>query len=143
MATIDKAITIDAPIEKVYAYLDDPMHLPVFWPSMIEVKDVKPLVNGGHRFQILYKMVGNRIEAVTETVDRKLNELIVRRTEGDVESTFNWDFLPVGGTTKLHLKVDYKVPTKLAAKAPETFIVHENEREADLILTNLKELLEL
>ncbi len=38
---IHKTITINAPVEKVFAFMNDPHHLPEIWPSMVKIKDVK------------------------------------------------------------------------------------------------------
>jgi uncharacterized protein YndB with AHSA1/START domain len=40
MAKLQKTTTIKAPVEKVFAFMDDPNHMPEIWPSMVEVKDL-------------------------------------------------------------------------------------------------------
>lgn len=143
MTTIQKDITIELPIDKVYKYVDDPTHFPEFWPSMIEVKDIEVLPNGGHRFQWLYKMAGARFEGVSETLEHALDERIVDKTKGPIESTFKWTFVPEAGKTKVRLAVDYELPTALLGKLPEKFLHKLNEREAESMLVNLKDRLEV
>lgn len=143
MTTIKKDITIEAPIEQVYRYVDDPTHFPEFWPSMVEVKDIEILPNGGHRFQWLYKMAGARLEGVSETLEHTRNERIVDKTKGPLESTFRWTFEPTAGKTKVALAVDYELPATLIGKLSETFLHKLNEREAETMLVNLKDRLEV
>jgi hypothetical protein len=50
MATMERSIVMYAPVEKVFGYTAVPANLPEFWSSLIEVKDIQPLPNGGHRF---------------------------------------------------------------------------------------------
>ncbi len=138
MKTIEKSITIDAPIEKIYGFVDDPVHFPELWPSLIEVKDVEMLPAGGHRFHYLYKMAGARFEGVTETIERKLNEKLVDHAKGELEATFKWFFFPEGRNTKVGLEVEYDVPKKLIDQFGETFLVKANEGETQLVLENLK-----
>ncbi len=40
MAKVEKSITINAPVEKVFAYIEDPMNQLEYLPSIVEVKDV-------------------------------------------------------------------------------------------------------
>ena len=50
MAKIEKTITINAPVEKVFGYVSEPTNLPEIWPSLVEVTDVQPLPNGGKSY---------------------------------------------------------------------------------------------
>lgn len=138
MTTIEKSIEIKAPPEKVYAFIDDAMHFPEFWPSLIEVKDVELLPAGGHRFHYLYKMAGARFEGVTETIEHKLNEVLVDRAKGQIEGTFSWKIMPVNGFTKLMLAVNYDLPPEVLKKLDEPVLVEQNELEAEFILKTLK-----
>ena len=67
MPTLQKTITVKAPVEKVFKYIDEPTHLPEIWPSLFEVKDVESLPNGGHSFAWFYNMAGNRFKGTTKT----------------------------------------------------------------------------
>ena len=70
MTTIERSIVIKAPVREVFSYLEDPVHLPEIWPSMVEVKEVKPLPKGGYRYHWLYKMAGMKFEGETETLEK-------------------------------------------------------------------------
>ena len=43
MAKVKRSITINAPVEKVFGYWEEPTNRPEVWPSFVEVKDVQRL----------------------------------------------------------------------------------------------------
>ena len=142
MVTIDKDVTIKVPPEKVFGFLEDPMHFTEIMPSLIDVTNVEKLPAGGYRYHWLYKLAGVKFEGETETTEFVSPETIIDRTKGEIESTFKWKFLKENGHTKVRLGIDYKVPTKILGKVSEPYLVRLNEREAEMILSNLKDRLE-
>jgi uncharacterized protein YndB with AHSA1/START domain len=50
MAKIEKSILINAPVEKVFAFTAEPNNLLEIWPSMLEIKNVESVPNGGRRY---------------------------------------------------------------------------------------------
>jgi uncharacterized membrane protein len=142
VTTIEKSIVIDVPLKAVFSYLDDPTHLPEIWPSMVEVKEVKPLPNGGHRYHWVYKMAGMRFEGDSETVEFEPDRHLVSKSTGQIPSRFDYTFTPANGSTKIDVKAEYEIPSTLLGKVGEPFIRKLNEREADAFLANLKDRLE-
>ena len=138
MAKIEKTITINAPVEKVFGYWEEPTNRPEVWPSLVEVKDVERLPSGGARHRWVYKMAGVRFEGTSEDTEVIANQRVVSKSKGGIESTITWTFQPEAGGTKLTVEVEYTVPVPLLGKLAEAFIVKQNEREAELILANLK-----
>ena len=138
MATVNKSITINAPIEKVFKYIVEPSNLPEIWPSMIEAKDIQPLPNGGNKFRWVYKMAGIRFEGNSEITEFVPNQRTVSVTKGGIESEIIWEFQPEVGSTDVTFKGEYTVPIPLIGKLAEAFIVKLNENEAETILANLK-----
>ena len=142
MAKIEKSITISAPVEKVFEYVSRPNNLPEIWPSMVEVKDVQPLPNGGHSFRFVYKMAGVRLEGTSEDTEYVANQRVVNKTKGGVKSTLTWKFQPEDDGTKLSVGIEYTVPIPVLGKLAEAFILKLNERELGLVLANLKDRME-
>lgn len=138
MAKLTRTITINAPVEKVFAYASEPTNLPEIWPSMVEVKDVQPSPAGGFNFGWVYKMAGMRFEGASETTEFILNQRAVTKSIKGIQSTFNWTYQPDAGGTKLTLEVEYTIPVPLLGKLVESFILKQNEHEADVMLANLK-----
>jgi uncharacterized membrane protein len=138
MAKVQKAITINAPVEKVFSYLQQPANLPEIWPSILEVKDVKSLPNGGYSFQYVYKMAGMHLKGTSEDIEYILNKRTVNKSRGGIQATQEFTYQPEAGGTKLTWGIEYAVPVPLLGKLAEAVIVKMNEREAELVLANLK-----
>jgi len=141
--TIERGITIEAPPEKVFEYMDDPKHLLEIWPSLVDVTDVEALPKGGTRYHWVYKLLGMRFEGDSETVEFEPNRRFLEKNTGQIPSTFDWAFLPENGGTKVTVKAEYEIPAKLLGKFAEPFIVKLNTREAETILANLKDRIEV
>ncbi len=137
MATAKKSIKINAPVEKVFKYLT-PENLPEIWPSLVEVKNIKELPNGGHSFDWVYKMAGMRLNGSSEDIEVVLNERTVSRTSGGIEGTVTWEYQPVADGTKFTATTEYKVPIPLLGKLAESIIVKMGENEQEVLLANLK-----
>jgi uncharacterized protein YndB with AHSA1/START domain len=142
MATVKKSIKIDAPVEKVFEYATKPEILLEIWPSMVEVKNIKELPNGGHSFDWVYKMAGMRLNGSSEDIEVVPNERTVSLSTGGIESTITWEYQPVDGGTKLTNTTEYKVPIPLLGKLAESIIVKRFENEQEVLLANLKAMME-
>ena len=138
MAKITRSISINAPVEKVYAFMSDPSNLPEIWPSMIEVKDVQPAPAGGYNFGWVYKMAGTRFKGASEVTEFIANQRTVNKSTKGIQSTFVWGYEGEDGGTKLTMEIEYVVPVPLLGKLAEAFIVKQNEHEAEVLLANLK-----
>ena len=138
MAKYETSIQIDAPVQKVFAFLNNPVNLPEIWPSFIEVRDVTRLSNGGTSFRYVYKMAGMRLKGTSEDVECVPNERTVNKSKGGIEATQVWTYQPEKGGTKFTWGLEYSVPVPLLGKLAEAVILKMNEREIHLVLANLK-----
>jgi len=138
---LTKTIKINAPIEKVFDYMNTPANLPAVWPSMVEVKDVKPLANGGKHFHWKYKMAGMPFEGDSDTVEFVPNQHVVMKNTG-IPSTFDWTYRPANGGTELVMTSEYTIPVPVLGKLAEGVVVRLNEQEAEALLANVKTMLE-
>jgi uncharacterized protein YndB with AHSA1/START domain len=69
MIKANKSVYINAPVEKVFAYLEDPSNLPEVWPSMVEVRNIKDEADGKKNYEWTYKMAGVNINGFSETLE--------------------------------------------------------------------------
>lgn len=138
-----KSITIKSPVEKIFDYISEPTNLPEIWPSLIEIKDVQRLPDGNINNRWVYKMAGVRFEGTSEGVEYVVNQRIVSKTKGGVESTQTWMFQTEGDETKVTLEIEYTIPIPLLGKLAESIIVKMNEHEGEVILANLKSRMEV
>lgn len=137
MAKVERTIIINAPVEKVFAYIEDPMLMPEWLPGMIEAKDVTGQGVETH-FRWLYKMSGLRFEGETTVSEHIPNERIVTQSKGGIVSTWTWTFQPHDGGTEMNLVLEYTVPVPVLGKLAETLVLRQNEREADQAMANIK-----
>ena len=138
MIKVKGSILINAPVEKVFAFMDDPCNLPEIWPSMIEAHVKGPSSAGGQDFEWEYKMAGLRIKGESEVVERIPDRKVVTRSKKGIETTFVWTYEPEDGGTRLTVEAEYNIPVPLVGRLAETVVVKQNEHEANILLENLK-----
>jgi uncharacterized membrane protein len=141
METIRKSIIINAPVENVYNYLADHANEPEWIPSMIEVKDYTG-PNVGDHFKWKYKMAGIVLEGKTNIVQRVPNKKMVSVSEGGANSTWTFIMGPSSNGTLLELTIEYQVPIPVIGKIAEKVVLKRNDRETQLAMENIKEILE-
>jgi len=138
MAKIKKMAIVNAPIGKIFGYINELTNWLEFWPSLMEITDVQSLPNGGYSASWVYKMAGVRFQGAGEYTTVAPNLWLVIKTKGGVKSTITWTFRSWGNKTRVFLTIEYKVPILLLGKLAEAIVVKMNEKEADLIMYNLQ-----
>jgi uncharacterized membrane protein len=143
MAKVEKTIIVNAPVEKVFSYMDDPLSNLEWLPGMVDVRDVVQTPNKvGTHFRWTYKMAGIRFEGETTTTEYVPNKRVVTQSRGGISSTWTFAYEPQADGTKLTLSVDYSIPIPVLGKLAEALVLKQNEREANLALANVKEKVE-
>ena len=142
MAKLSKSITINAPVEKVFEFVTEPTNLPKFWPSLIDVSDVKRSRDQVESYHWVYKMGGVKFEGETELSEVLANQRVVAKNSGGIPSEFVWTYAPEGDGTKVTVDVEYKVPGAVLGRLAEPLVIKMNEREAETLLANLKGMME-
>jgi uncharacterized membrane protein len=142
MAKLETSVTINAPVEKVFEYVSKPENMPEVWPSLIEVNNVKELPNGGTSYDFVYKMVGVRLTGFSEDTEFVPNERLVSVSTGGIESKFTWLFQSEDEGSNLAVEVEYTVPVPVLGKFAEAVIVRQIGKEAEVIMDNLKTMME-
>lgn len=141
MASWQNSIAIHAPPERVFAYVDEPMNLAEWLPSIIEVRDIIG-TGAGQQFEWTAKMAGRVLRGQSTVIEHVPNGCGVHQSIGMVNSTFGYFVEPSNEGTNLTLKIEYSVPIPLIGKFAERVLIRRNEREFNLALDNAKELLE-
>jgi carbon monoxide dehydrogenase subunit G len=142
MTKLIKTIHVNAPAEDVYNFIFEPENLVEIWPSLIEIKNVQKLPNGGNKYTWVYKMAGMRFEGTGEDIEVSPFKRLTSKNEGGIDSVLSWLIEAENGGTRVSIETEYKVPIPLLGKLAENIIVKQNEREAEVILQNLKAQLE-
>ena len=143
MPKIERSVTINAPVKKIFDYIADPK-LQVEWlPGMIEVKDIKSTKGVvGSTYKFSYKVAGMRFEGEDIVEEYIPNKKMVTRSKGGIESSWTWNFEPYNDKTKVEVIVEYKIPIPVLGKIAEALVLKQNQREADHALANIKDKME-
>jgi uncharacterized membrane protein len=141
MAKVERSITINAPVEKVFKYIEDPINTPEWLPSIMEITDVSGSGVGQHH-RWTYKMAGILLKGETKTTEHIPNERIVSQSKGGATSTWIFNFKTQEGGTIMELDLEYTIPIPVLGKLAEKIVLKRNEREVDLAMTNVKENME-
>lgn len=141
MASWTNSIVIHAPADRVFAYVDDPMHLVEWLPGMMEVRNV--IGSGaGQQQEWTYKMAGFLLRGQATVVEYVPNRRSVHQTIGMIGSTFTYTVEPHDEGATLTLEIEYNVPVPVLGRFAERAIIARNAREFEFALTNVKETLE-
>jgi uncharacterized protein YndB with AHSA1/START domain len=143
MLILNKEVFVNAPLNEVFDFVKQPANLPKIWPGLVEMKDEKLLPNGGYSFRWKYKMSGIHFKGTGECVDIVPNLWFTSKTQGAIESTLTWTFRAIDDKTRVTLTICYSIPYILLRLLAERTISKMNEKEADLILDNLRKAFEL
>ena len=137
MIRSELSITIDAPPERVFARISDPMTKPEDAPAIVEVKDICG-EGVGATFKLVYKMLGKPFEIEVKYTEYVPNQRIALEFKGGIGGNALYTLEPIDGGTKFTYTVDYNVPIPLVGKVAEVFLKKQNEREGKLSLENVK-----
>jgi carbon monoxide dehydrogenase subunit G len=142
MAKIEATILIQAQPNRVFAFMAEPHNLVVIWPSLLEIRNLELLPNGGYCYDWVYKMAGLRFEGRSRCTEFVKDRRIASRNEGNIPSTFVWMYEPEGAGTRVTMKAEYAIPGAALARLVEPIIDKMNQHEADTMLANLRARLE-
>jgi len=143
MKQIKRTIQIKAPVQRVYEFLTQPANLLSIWPNMVSVSNVVATTGGSHDFDWEYRMVGFHFKGHAKTEVAQPGKLVRMRNEGGIPSTFIWTYEGLDGAgTKLSLDLQYTIPAPVIGKIAEALVARINERDADTLLANLKDVME-
>jgi len=142
MPRLERSVTVNAPVEKVFSYVTDAKNMPEWLPGMVEVTDIVRTDQGvGSHYRWTYKMMGIPFHGENKTLEYLPNERLVLENTG-IPSTWTWQFTPQDGGTRIDLAVEYSIPVPVLGKMAERIVTRQNEREADLAMANIKARLE-
>ena len=137
-ATVNNEVVIDAPLEKIFNYVSQPSNLLQIWPSLVEITNLKLLPNGGYSYQWKYKVGGIHFSGKGECIEYINNLWLISRNTGAFDSTVTFTFRAKGNQTKVTLTIDYQLPLRRLTRLGETIILKMKEKEAKLIMDNLR-----
>ena len=141
MAKITKSIIINAPVEKVFEYLSDPMNMLEWHPSVISIRNISGR-GESQKWTWDYKLLGFTLTGEVRIVKSVVNTQRLLKSTGDIESTRNWRLRREAGGTRLDYELEYTIPTPVIGKFAELMAIQRSERVVDMALVNIKERME-
>ena len=141
MPRTSRSAIINAPVDKVFAYIDDPMNAPEWNPTLMEVTEVTGSGVGQH-YRWRAKMAGVPLNGETTVTEHIPNERRVIEGKGGVNVNWIFTFEPHDGGTKFGIDIEYTIPVPVLGKLAEKLVLKRNERAADMGMENIKDKME-
>lgn len=145
MLTVREHIDVAAPVEDVFAYMDEPAHQIEITPSLTQSDLVERRPNGGSRVKYTYRIFGLSFSGEVRATDYVPHKRIVWTMTGDLRGTLRWYFSPTDrdDRTRFTYAATYAVPgPSLLRPILTSFVRRYNEREVQTLLQRLKTTLE-
>lgn len=142
MARLSDSIHVDAPVERIFEYMDQPENQVEITPSLTRSETVERLENGGARAAYTYSMAGVSLDGHVTATRYEPPERIVFEMTGDLEGEIEWRFEEENGGTRVTYNADYEVPVPVVDAVVEPFVKRYNSRVLRSTLENLRERLE-
>jgi uncharacterized membrane protein len=139
---VSESIHVDAPVERVFEYMDQPGNQPEITPSLSRSEHLDDLDNGGKRVAYTYSMAGIGLSGEITATDYRPGERIEWAMTGDLEGTITWTFASTEGGTEVTYAADFDVPVPVGESVVDPLVARYNSRELRTTLENLKTRLE-
>lgn len=138
---VQKTVTLDMPIDRVFDLWNHPEHFPRF---MSHVREVRP--QGEDRFHwVVTGPLGLPVEWDAIVTRREPNRLLAWKSEEGqmIENAGLIDFEPVGdGATRLNIRMTYNPPAGTLGHAVASFFGADPKHEMDVDFVQVKQLLQ-
>jgi len=144
MLTVREHIDIDAPVEVVFDYMDEPRRQPEITPSLTSSDLLERLPNGGSHVRYTYKILGLSFSGEVRATDYVSKKRIVWSMDGDLSGTLRWYFQSLENErTRFTYAATYAIPGPSVFRPfLKSLVRRYNEREVHTILERLKTRLE-
>jgi carbon monoxide dehydrogenase subunit G len=142
MTELSRTIWIDAPLDQVFAFMDDPANQPRITPSMTRIENIERLENGGSKSDYTYRFFGVPFRGSVQALEYRPNKRIVFEVTGAVVGKIRWDFAEKGGGTDFTYYAQYEMPFPILSRVFSSLINAYNEREIDQLTEALKRVIE-
>ena len=142
MAVIEKKTIVDAQVETVFDYVEDPMHIPEYGPGVGRVEVLQRTDEGlGDSWRLIYSVIGIDFPMTFVATARARPITLVSKLEGAMSGEFRWDFRETEpGRTEVTLRVEYEVKGGAAGRAVDSLVVERmNDKNAARMLENVKQ----
>jgi len=161
MRPLTGRVTIDAPIERVFLFMNRPENQARITPALSQVQSLEVLGNGGKRASYVYSMGPVGLTGEVRAIEFEPNKRIVFEMTGDLSGTIKWTFEPAGQSTAddavtangedadrttVTYSAKYDLPTVLSLPVVSDIVDRAatpyNRRQLEATLSNLRQQIE-
>ncbi len=141
MPALKSTIRLQVPAELAFRYLSSPSHLTDYCPNLLEISALRQYREGAS-FAWVYQMMGTCFFGRAEMAVTRYNQQLNIRFWGGIRGHVTWTLDAADKATFLSFKADYITPLPLLKAYTEEAIFHQNEQNAEYMLSRLKAQLE-
>ena len=143
MARLESSVTINRPVEEVFAFLSNYENDPKWSSATIEgTKTSEGPIGVGTTWRSVSKVFGRRSESELEYIEYELNRKItIRQTSGPYPHTFHVTLELVEGGTKINFAGEFE-PGGFFGKIAEPLVMRIAKRQLEAGFAKLKDLME-
>lgn len=144
MPTIKELITINSPVDKVFAFMTSPDNWTKYVTSLTSVCDFSSAaLEPGTSFTWEYRMLGVKLSGTGTITDNAKNTVFGMKMTGAIPMSEYYKFTMSGSDTELAVEITYEMPGKVLEKIANSRIAEKlNQREAINVLEKIKLLCE-
>jgi uncharacterized protein YndB with AHSA1/START domain len=142
MAKLEAGITINRPVEEVFAFTSNPENEPLWRPELLKLeKTSEGPIGVGTTFREVMQFLGRRIENTGEITKYEPNNMIaMKSTSGPLAFELTGTYQPVEDGTELTFEVEAEVGGFF--RLAEPLVARMGKRQMETQLANIKDLLE-
>jgi hypothetical protein len=138
MENLKRTALIQAPLQNVFEYLSEPLHLQSIWPNTVKIEAIEHLYRGGFTFDWTRKLLGVQFAGRGE-YDRSIaKDSITFAITGGLECLMKWVLVPGDAVTHTTLYLSYVVPRPLLRHHTLSDVTHQIELDADDMIAGVK-----
>lgn len=141
MVRIVDSITVPAPVDQVYQFMDASIRLIELTPGMQKSGDLGGGAAKGKESKVeyTYEVTGMPIRGVVEISESEQNRKVVYSLSGPTPGTFTWTFTPQEGATKVELEAEYGSQMPMPDSMLAFFTKAYNENNIKVMLERLRD----
>ena len=142
MAKLEAGITINRPVEEVFAFTSNPENEPLWRSELLEMEQTSEGPIGvGTTYREVMQFLGRRIESTAEITKYEPNNMIaMKSTSGPLAFELTGTYQPVEDGTELTFEVEAEVGGFF--RVAEPLVARMGKRQMETQLANIKDLLE-
>ena len=153
MSEIHKTVTVDAAVERIVDFLDNPRNIALFVPNVARVVDVnRPGQRVGTTFRVIYRRLGmkfdieilvSRFEGPRRTTPHRRYQLWWS-FQGLIRGSSVWTLEALDNQTEAGIDLEYQLMGGVVGRAVDWLVVERtNQKSVTQMLANMKRVLEI